>query len=158
LKEVPDLADVQDQVSIEVTEEGLRISLIEDAKGTFFEVGSATLAERGRTILALLGAKLGKLPNPVRIEGFTDARPYSGRTDYSNWELSADRANTARRILTQDGLHDRQVQQVRGLADRDLRDPQNPLSPKNRRIAITVLLEPKVNLSETMPAPTAAAP
>ena len=163
LKEVPDLAEVKDQISIEVTEDGLRISLIEDAKGTFFEVGSATLSDNGRRILSLIGGRLGKLPNAVRIEGFTDARPYSGRTDYSNWELSADRANTARRILTQDGLHDAQVQQVRGLADRELRDPKNPLSPKNRRIAITVLLanaaaEPEDVIPASIPASEGPAP
>ena len=90
--------------------------------------------------MLLLGSQLGRLSNAVRIEGFTDARPMVGRADYSNWELSSDRANSARRLLTAGGMRDAQVQQVRGLADRELRVPEDPLSARNRRVAITVLL------------------
>ncbi len=140
LREVPDLKEISDKVEFEVTEEGLRIQLLEDANGTFYESGSAGLSARGREVLALIGRQLGTLANQVRIEGFTDARPFSGRADYSNWELSSDRANAARRLLTANGMRDAQVQQVRGLADRELRVPNDPLSPRNRRVAITVLL------------------
>ena len=140
LREVPDLKEVSDKIEIEVTEEGLRIQLLEDAEGTFYESGRANLSPRGREIMTVLGSQLGKLSNQVRIEGFTDARPMIGRADYSNWELSSDRANAARRLLTTGGMHDVQVQQVRGLADRELRVPEDPLSPRNRRVAITVLL------------------
>jgi chemotaxis protein MotB len=140
LDNIPALEGVRDKVEIELTSEGLRIQLLEDPNGVFFETGSAGLSSSGREILAMLGNELGKLPNSVRIEGHTDARPYSGLTSYSNWELSADRANAARRILTASGLPDRQIVQIRGLADRSLRVPSDPLSASNRRISIMVLL------------------
>ena len=140
LDNIPALEGVRDKVEIELTAEGLRIQLLEDPNGVFFETGSAGLSPSGREILAMLGSELGKLPNSVRIEGHTDARPYSGLTSYSNWELSADRANAARRILTSSGLPDRQIVQIRGLADRSLRVPSDPLSASNRRISIMVLL------------------
>src|SRR5262249_50789813 len=111
IQQVPGLEGIKDKVEMELTAEGLRIQLIEDPKGVFFETGSASPSEKGRAMLALLGQELGKLSNGVRIEGHTDSRPYSGRNAYSNWELSADRANMARRILTENGLPDAQVVQ-----------------------------------------------
>ena len=140
LDNVPGLEGIKDKVEIELPAEGLRIQLLEDPDGVFFQTGSSELSERGREMLKLLGNELGKLPNAVRVEGHTDARPYSGRTAYSNWELSADRANAARRIMTANGLADAQIIQIRGLADRDLRTPNDPLSASNRRISIMVLL------------------
>ncbi len=140
LRDIPERKEVADKIQIEVTEEGLRIQLLEDAEGTFYTSGSAELNSRGTELMRVLGAQLGKLTNEVRIEGFTDARPITNRPGYSNWELSADRANAARRVLTEGGLKDAQIQQVRGLADRQLRVPEDPLSPRNRRVAITVLL------------------
>lgn len=140
LDRIPDLSAVRGNIEIELTAEGLRIQLLEDASGVFFETGSAVPSARGREILALLGSELGKAPDPVLIEGYTDARPYPYSSIYTNWELSADRANTARRILTDHGLAATQVSQIRGWADRQLRDPQDPTSPRNRRITITMLL------------------
>ena len=140
LRDIPELKEVADKVQIEVTEDGLRIQLLEDADGTFYTSGSASLNARGHQLMHALGAQIGKLSNEVRIEGFTDARPINGRSGYSNWELSADRANAARRDLMAGGMREEQVQQVRGLADRQLRVPEDPLSPRNRRVAITVLL------------------
>ena len=140
LRDIPELKEVADKVQIEVTEDGLRIQLLEDADGTFYTSGSASLNARGQQLMHALGAQIGKLSNEVRIEGFTDARPINGRSGYSNWELSADRANAARRDLMAGGMREEQVQQVRGLADRQLRVPEDPLSPRNRRVAITVLL------------------
>lgn len=142
LREVPEFAGLGDNIEIELTSEGLRIQLLEDSSGVFFESGRAAPSDRGRRILALLGNDLGGLPFPVLVEGYTDARPYAGTGGYTNWELSADRANAARRILTDHGLPDRQITQIRGWADRELREPDDPLSPRNRRIAITVLLPP----------------
>ena len=143
VQEVPDLAAVKDQVTFELTDEGLRIELIEDPKGVFFETGVATPSVRGREILSLLGTQIGKLPNQVRIDGYTDARPYADSTGYSNWELSADRANAARRIMVQNGVPMDKIAEVRGHADRDLRLPQDPLAASNRRVSITVLLGPR---------------
>ena len=129
LRDVPDLKEVSDKIEIEVTEEGLRIQLLEDANGTFYKSGSAELSDRGTQLLTLLGGHLGKLTNQIRLEGFTDSQPFTGRPDYSNWELSADRANAARRVLTAGGMKDKQLQQVRGLADRELKDPEGPVLP-----------------------------
>lgn len=140
LEKVPDLSAVRDNIRIEVTSEGLRIQLIEDARGVFFETGSANPSPRGREILALVGAELGRLEMPVLIEGYTDARPYPYSSTYSNWELSADRANSARRILSDHGLAANQVEQIRGWADRRLADPRDPYAPGNRRVTITVPL------------------
>ncbi len=150
IQDVPNLQAVQDHIEVTVTEEGLTIQLLEDSSGVFFESGRSTPRGAGQEILALLGSELGKLPNRVRIDGHTDARPYSGATSYSNWELSADRANAARRILTQSGLDRDQVVQIRGCADRDLKEPNNPYSARNRRVTITLLLDPETE-SETAP-------
>ncbi len=152
MEKFPDLAEVRDHVEIEITDEGLRIQLTEDPKGVFFETGSPALSPRGQEILALLGHQLGRWSNEVRIDGYTDARPYSGGSRYTNWELSADRSNAARRILTSSGLHAGQITQIRGHADRDLKDPSDPLAAKNRRIAITMLFGD----AESAPAPAAA--
>jgi chemotaxis protein MotB len=80
-----------------VTAEGLRIELLESEKGTFFDSGSSVLNHSGQEMLELLAAELGKVPNHVSLEGHTDAKPYTGKASYSNWELSSDRANAARR-------------------------------------------------------------
>jgi chemotaxis protein MotB len=141
LDDVAELDVVRDKVEVQLTGDGLRIQLLEDSTGVFFDTGSSAPNPRGVQILALLGRELGSLPNAVRIEGYTDARPYSGNSAYTNWELSADRANGARRVLMQSGLGSDQVVQIRGLADHELRDPANPYSACNRRITITMLME-----------------
>ncbi len=150
--QAPELAGIKDYVEIQLTEDGLHIQLLEDSTGVFFETGKAVPSDRGRQVLALLGAELGKLPNYVRIEGHTDARPYSGVTNYSNWELSADRANTARRILTASGLAEKQIAQIRGMADRELRVPSEPFAASNRRVTITMMLTEAVHGAAAKPA------
>ena len=121
-----------------ITPEGLRIELIEDKNGTFYQSGSAQLSDNGQELLALLAAELKTLPNNLLIEGHTDATQYSSDASYTNWELSADRANSARRLLQQDGVRSDQVTQVRGYADQLLRVKNNPFDPSNRRISILV--------------------
>ena len=140
LEETPDLSSVQNNIEISITEDGLRIELIEDSTGVFFETGRPAPSARGREMLGLLGSELGDLDFPVRIEGHTDAVPYRDSTSYGNWELSADRANTARRILVQSGLRASQLASVSGLADREPRVQSNPFDASNRRITITMLL------------------
>jgi chemotaxis protein MotB len=112
--------------------------MLEDKNGTFYQSGSAKLSDSGQRLLALLAAELKTLPNDLLIEGHTDATQYSTDTNYSNWELSADRANSARRLLQQDGVRSNQVTQVRGYADQLLRVKDNPSDPSNRRISILV--------------------
>jgi chemotaxis protein MotB len=126
------------QIEIKITPEGLRIELIEDKNGTFYQSGSAQLSPDGQELLALLATELKTLPNQLLIEGHTDAAQYSKDANYSNWELSADRANSARRLLQQDGVRSDQVTQVRGFADQMLRVKDNPFDPSNRRITILV--------------------
>ena len=133
-----DLTKLSKQIDITVTGEGLKIELIEDKGGTFFESGSPKLSENGVALLNLLSAQLKVLPNRLLIEGHTDAQPYSSDTGYTNWELSSDRANSARRLLQQGGIGPNQISQVRGYADQMLRLPSNPLDPSNRRISLIV--------------------
>ena len=143
-----DLEKLSKQIEITITPEGLRIELLETKSGTFYESGSARLSASGQELLALLASELKTLPNDLLIEGHTDAAPYSQDTGYSNWELSADRANAARRLLQSDGVRQDQVTQVRGYADQMLRVKSNPYDPSNRRISILVknALSPLPNL------------
>jgi chemotaxis protein MotB len=138
IKSRKDLEKLSKQIEITITPEGLRIELIEDKNGTFYESGSAHLSASGQELLALLATELKTLPNQLLIEGHTDAAQYSSDANYSNWELSADRANAARRLLQADGVRKDQVTQVRGYADQFLRVKSNPYDPSNRRISILV--------------------
>lgn len=131
--------EMQDNLVIEVTEDGLRISLLEDSTGVFFPTGAPTPRGIAEPIFQALGGLLGRSNFPVVIEGHTDARPYgNGAAGYSNWELSADRANSVRRLLVAGGLREPQILAVRGLADRSLRVTENPLASQNRRVTIEV--------------------
>jgi chemotaxis protein MotB len=154
IREVPALAELAEHVEIELTEDGLRIQLLEDSTGVFFQSGSATPKEAGVALLSFLGKTLGGLPNAVAIEGHTDAKPYSRPDGYSNWELSVDRANAARRIMEAGGLNDAQVQQVRGWADRRLRDRDHPMADANRRVTVTMLLPPRPAAPDSLAAGT----
>jgi len=132
------LKALSNQIEITVTPEGLRIELLETKDGSFFHTGSAALNANGRELLTVLAQQLGTVPNRISIEGHTDAHPYTGRANYSNWELSTDRANAARRLMQEKGLRPDQVSQVRGYADQMLRVPGNPFDPSNRRISLIV--------------------
>jgi chemotaxis protein MotB len=136
--QMTDFEKLKHQIEITITPEGLRIELIETENGTFFDLGSAVPTDSGKQLLSLLASELGKFPNHVSIEGHTDAKPYIGKSGYSNWELSADRANTARRLMQQNGLGGSQVSQVRGFADQLLRTPNDPLNASNRRVSVIV--------------------
>ncbi len=151
IKARKDLEKLSKQIEITITPEGLRIELIEGKNGTFYQSGSAKLSESGQELLALLAAELKTFPNSLLIEGHTDATPYPSDSGYSNWDLSADRANSARRLMQQDGVRVNQVTQVRGYADQMLRVKSNPLDPSNRRISILVK-----NDSESVPTLSAA--
>ncbi|MGD0097383.1 MAG: flagellar motor protein MotB [Terracidiphilus sp.] len=125
-------------IEITVTPEGLQIELMEDPHGTFFELGSAEPTPVLQGLLKVLAPEIGKLPNPLSIEGHTDSKPYSGLKAYGNWELSTDRANTARRLMETSGVRANQVTQVRGFADRRLRKPQQPEDASNRRVTLII--------------------
>ncbi len=138
IRQMPNFDKLKDQIEIKVTPEGLRIELLESATGTFFNSGSTFPNENGKELMSLLAGELGKLPNKISIEGHTDSQPFVGKRDYGNWELSTDRANSARRLMQQKGLGDKQVAQVRGYADQLLRKADSPLDPSNRRISLIV--------------------
>lgn len=162
IEQSPEVAKLKDQVVMTVTGEGLRIELLEKAQSTFFETGNAEPTPSGREMLQLLAEQLGKLPNRLSVEGHTDAHPYVSKTGYSNWELSADRANAARKLIQQTGVRTDQVADVRGYADQRLRNPNDPLSPSNRRVSIVVKYlmpddRPRIASSPSQPAKPAPA-
>ncbi|HEY2391088.1 MAG TPA: flagellar motor protein MotB [Candidatus Angelobacter sp.] len=138
IKENVDLAKLNKQIEMTVTAEGLRVELLESSKGTFFDQGSPQPTSQGKELLIMLAKELGSLPNKISLEGHTDAAPFAGRGGYSNWELSTDRANTARRIIQENGVRADQVSQVRGYADQRLRDREHPEDASNRRISMIV--------------------
>src|SRR5689334_8019923 len=138
LKQVPNFRSLKDHVEITITSDGLRIELLETDAGMFFESGLYRPTESGAELLQTLAGELGKLPNNMLIEGHTDSKPFSGGGEYTNWELSADRANAARRIMQAHGLRPEQIGQVRGFGDRVLRHPEEPTAASNRRISVIV--------------------
>ena len=138
VRKMADFEKLQNQIQMTVTSEGLRIELLESEKGTFFDTGKPHPSANGRELLVTLAAELGKLPNKISIEGHTDSKPYAGKGEYSNWELSTDRANAARRLMETSGLAPDQVVQVRGYADQRLRVPNDPFDASNRRISVIV--------------------
>jgi len=152
----PEFDKFKDKIQITVAKEGLRIDLVENSTGLFFDVGSAQMKQETVKLLKLVAQEIGRLNNNIMIEGYTDARPYVGK-DYSNWELSADRANTARRVLEGNGVRQDQILQVRGFADRNLKHPDLPMDAANRRVSILVAATPeKVAQDITPPKPQAA--
>ena len=163
LRQIPALQNVQKQIRMTMTTEGLRIDMLETDKGLFFATGAPRPTEAGSDLLQVLGKELSKLPNKVAIEGHTDSAPF-GRPDYSNWELSADRANAARRILQESGMAENRISQVRGFADQRLLLKDDPTNPSNRRISIIVrnegldLIEQAPPLSPAAQAEAAAQP
>lgn len=145
IRRAPELDKLNNHIEMTITSEGLRIELLESEAGTFFESGNAQPTEAGKSMLVALAHEIGKLPNQVSIEGHTDSRPYSGKGNYSNWELAADRANAARRLMHQSGLRPDQVSQVRGFADQKLRKADQPEDASNRRISLIVQYTPKAD-------------
>ncbi|HEX2866334.1 MAG TPA: flagellar motor protein MotB [Ignavibacteriales bacterium] len=135
----PEFKDLINQVKIEFVDEGMRIEIMESFNDIFFEIGTAELKPKALSIIQKIGAEIAKLPNKIVIEGHTDSRPYSGNgVGYTNFELSAERANSARRALTAAGVKQDQIDEVRGYADKRLRNKENPLDVTNRRISIIV--------------------
>jgi chemotaxis protein MotB len=138
MRQLPKFELLKNNITLTVTPEGLRIELLETRNGLFFDSGSAQVSPRGDEILRLLASQLKLLPNQLLLEGHTDAQPYASDTGYSNWELSTDRANTARRVFQACGVPMDKIAQVRGFADRQLRNRADPDDPANRRISVIV--------------------
>lgn len=131
-------ADLQNQIEVAMTPEGLRVELVDQSGSSFFDNGSAVLRGETEVLLRLISGEISKLENDVVIEGHTDSRPYASGERYTNWELSADRANAARRVMLASGVRPDQLRAVRGFADTELHHPEDPLDPRNRRVSIVV--------------------
>ena len=138
IRQVANFDKLKDHIQLTVTQEGLWIELLESENGTFFESGKPDPNANGRELLMTIAEEVGKAPNKVSIEGHTDSQPFSAGANYTNWELSVDRANTSRRIMQQHGLRPDQVAQVRGFADQQPREGKDPSDPSNRRITMIV--------------------
>ena len=136
----PRLNEFRSQIRIDLTPDGLQIQIVDDQNRPMFDSGSALVKPYMRDILRDIGAALGEVENRISLAGHTDAALYgNGDRGYSNWELSADRANASRRELVAAGMPDAKLSRVVGLAASDLLEPDNPRAPANRRITITIL-------------------
>jgi chemotaxis protein MotB len=141
MQDNPELAELSKNVIIDETPEGLRIQIIDQDGRSMFPAGHAEPYERTRTLIKTVGKILLKLPNRVSISGHTDSSPYQGAPGYSNWELTSDRANAARRIVESQGLPDDRVFQVVGKADSEPLFPEDTRMAANRRLTIVLLRE-----------------
>lgn len=141
----PDLSATKDQIHVDIVPEGIRVQIFDRENRPMFAGGSARLQPFTRNILNRLAQVIKKVPNKVSLTGHTDRIPYTGRPGYSNWELSADRANAARRQLVKGGLPVSHIAKVEGLASSILLDTKHPRSPVNRRIAIIILKKSAVD-------------
>jgi len=139
VEEDPQLQRFKDQILFEITQDGLRIQIMDAENRPMFDLGSARLQPYFEDILLAMVDTIKAVPNKISISGHTDAKPFAGTGDFGNWELSANRANAARRVLVAGGYEDQQVARVVGYASSALFDRENPLNPVNRRIDITVL-------------------
>ncbi|MCS7043582.1 MAG: OmpA family protein [Bryobacteraceae bacterium] len=138
MRELPQFEQMKQNIEVTVTSEGLRIELLEKEGGMFFESGNARPTEKGTELIRMLGEQLKTIPNKLLVEGHTDAKPYSTDRGYTNWELSADRANSARRLLEESGVPPERIAQIRGFADQKLRNPKDPFDAANRRVSVLV--------------------
>ena len=138
LKSLPWFDKLKDRIEIRVTPDGLLIELLDGQREGFFDTGSAVPRPETVDLLKIVGPELARLGHQVVIDGHTDAQPYSVANAYTNWELSVDRANAARRVLQTAGLGRELLEGVRGFADTKLRVPDRPLDASNRRISILV--------------------
>ncbi|MFL9814336.1 flagellar motor protein MotB [Stutzerimonas sp. VN223-3] len=137
--EDPDLTRFKDQILFEITQDGLRIQIVDAENRPMFALGSAQLQPYFEDILLAMADTIRAVPNKISISGHTDAKPYAGRGEFGNWELSAGRANAARRALVAGGYPEDQLARVVGYASSALFDRADPLNPVNRRIDILVL-------------------
>ena len=144
------LGEFSKHLTIDLTPRGLRIQLLDTQSEPMFALGSAQPNQLARALLNKITPVLMKLPEPVAIDGYTDAAPYPGPA-MTNWELSTERANAARRMLVEAGLPERHLREVTGHADQDLLLPADPLAAANRRISITILRTAPASTPSTAP-------
>jgi chemotaxis protein MotB len=147
LEESPELEGIKDLVQVGITSEGLEIQIVDSAvlgrKDLLFEVGSSDLKPELTKLLRKLAAKLGQLPNRLRIGGHTDARPFGSTSGLTNWDLAFMRANNARKVMEGNGLRPEQVLSVEAFESRQLLKPDDPLADENRRLSVVALRQGK---------------
>lgn len=139
IRDDPELKDMKDVVVVQDTPEGMKIDMIDDAKKPMFVPGGAQLTDIGKKVLDSMANIVSKMPNNITIVGHTDAAGATVNPNYTNWELSVERANAARRFLSTTQLESDRVAKIIGLADKELLVPQEPTSPRNRRVTIIVM-------------------
>lgn len=139
-QELPEVAALSQNIQVEETPEGLMIRLVDQDHRAMFPEGSRFPFERTRIVLQSLGPALARLPNRITVTGHTTSRRLTGRPGYSNWDLSADRANSVRQILMESGVRSERFAMVSGKADTEPAFPQDPAAPSNSRV--TILLMP----------------
>ncbi|MBM3509480.1 MAG: flagellar motor protein MotB [Alphaproteobacteria bacterium] len=143
IEEDPEIRDLKNQIIIDMTPEGMPIQLTDKDGGSMFAAGSAQVTPKTRKLLATVAKVMEKLPNKVSIAGHTDASPFN-RQGYTNWELSSDRANSSRRVLTENGVIQERMARVIGKAATEPLNEEDPLKPENRRITIVLMREAPV--------------
>ncbi|MBT4491166.1 MAG: flagellar motor protein MotB [Rhodospirillaceae bacterium] len=141
MQDSPGLADMAQNLIIDNTPEGLRIQLVDQEKASMFPSGGSHMNDNLKKILEKVADIVHRMPNQIAISGHTDSVPFSGRNNYSNWELSSERANASRRALVEFGVPINRIASVSGKADTDPLVPEDPTLPTNRRISIVLLRE-----------------
>jgi chemotaxis protein MotB len=141
MQDMPDLAELSKNIMVDVTPEGLRMQIIDQEGRPMFEAGSAVPSQHIQRLLVEIAKIVLKLPNRVTLAGHTDAGQFEGANGYSNWELSADRANAARKLLMENGVPVDRIYQVSGKAGSEPLLPEDPYASANRRISIVLLRE-----------------
>lgn len=145
----PEIQDLIGIVDMKMDADGLNIEIMDSDKSSMFRSGSSSILPEAKSAFEKIGAMLARLPNSIDIVGHTDARPFSNRSrGYSNWELSSDRAHTARRLLEAQGIDPSRITHVMGRADKDLKIPEDPFNSANRRITL------KLRFSQKLPGQT----
>lgn len=139
IQDIPELQQLAESLLIEQTPEGLRIQIVDQENRSMFPLGSAAMYDHTKKLIALVAKVIERLPNKVAIGGHTDSAPYRPGATYTNWELSADRANASRRVLIEAGLNPGRIARVSGQAETELLEQDDPYSARNRRISILLL-------------------
>lgn len=139
IQDIPELKPLQENLIIDRTPDGLRIQIVDQHKYSMFPVGSTAPQDHMKQLMSLVAKVVGKLPNQISVSGHTDSLPYPPGAQYTNWELSADRANASRRALVEGGLPANRIKYVTGKAETDPLLKENPADPRNRRISVVLL-------------------
>ena len=150
IQSIPELKAISDSLVIDRTPEGLRIQIVDQDKLSMFALGSAVPLDGTKRLLGEIAKVVNKLPNKIAVSGHTDSTPYSRSSSYTNWELSSDRAQAARRGMLEGGLDASRIDRVMGKADKDPLLPDEPASPRNRRLAIVLLSDPTIASAATI--------